>query len=257
VLLLANLAVANQRGFSPWREILTLGLVFGQLGGLSAWAFVATRPSWAYRVAACYVVATASVWIIDTDALSNTTRMVFLVSIFLLYVTMALGIILAWNVAVGLASSRSSGQRAAAPRFQVRHLLIASVVVAVLSAIAKVALPGWVDAKLVRIFALLVESALLSLAAYVLVGKPAFRWSRLAMLVAVGVVLAAGAYWVDDYFRSWSHILSLNAIEIAVLVAVLVVSRLDRYSLQVSFAPRSPTQSEQDEQAESDTSGET
>lgn len=154
--------------------------------------------------------------------------MFFVMSIFLVYTTLALGAILAWNVLLGLAATRGSDNRAAAPRFQVRHLLIASVVVAVLAAIVKVALPGWSEAKLVRIFVLLIESALLSLAAYVLVGKPPFRAGRLATLVAVGAVLAAVSFRLDDYFGSWTQLLYVNAIQIAVLYAVLVVARQDK-----------------------------
>lgn len=242
LLLLANLAAANLRGFWPWREILTLGLLLGQLGALAAWAFLAVRPHWAYRVATCYAAAAASTLVVDTSIAWNPTRMFFVMSIFLVYTTLTLGVILMWNVLLGLATSRGSDERAAAPRFQVRHLLIASVVVAVLSAIVKIALPGWDDAKLVRIFALLIESTLLSLAAYALVGKPPFRWSRLATLVAVGAVLAAAAFRLDDYFKTWSQLLYLNAIQIAVLYAVLVVARRDKPTQPIE-PPESATSS--------------
>lgn len=240
LLLAANsLFVVVSKGYSQSNELVMIGLGLGQVGGLAAIVFAASWPHWGWRLAGCFAGAAATgLFLVGAGGPSTSTvQLFFFMSIFLLHAVMTLLLIALW-ILFAKWSGVTNSSASTVPRFRVLHLLVASVAVAVTSAVVKVALPEWSDAELLRIFAIIFESALLALAAFALFGKPPFRWIYVATLVGFGVLLAIVTVEVEDYFDKWSQVWFINAIEIAILLLVLVVPRLDRYAMKISWTRR-------------------
>ncbi|MCO6045780.1 hypothetical protein NG895_17925 [Aeoliella sp. ICT_H6.2] len=216
------------------RESVLIGLSFGQMGVAVLWASSAAVLSWR-RIAVCYLVAvvTALHFVFYEGRGIQVDAAAMIVTIWISLPTLVLGVnfALRW---IRQYRNRYTEKGEQPPRFGVRHLLMASTAIAVVSLIVRFALPELGSANVDTIVVWVLQSTAITLVA-VEVSR-----SKMKVLWQVGllaIACMAGSFWLSNSIE-WEDAWLANVIQTLVLAIALLAPRLDRYTMRITLEPR-------------------
>lgn len=215
-------------------DSILLGLSFGQMGIAAIWACSAKVLTWR-RVAVCYLVALimSAHYLIFQGYNPDINDMAFIATIWLAHPTCVLAahVALRWFRRV---RGRSIAHGEKPPRFGVRHLLIATTVIAVGSLIVRFAVPEFDLDNAGIIVTWILQSVVLAL-----VGIE-FRRSEMALYMQLGVLAVVNlvGFFLLSTTGLWDDFGFANVIQTAGIAIALLAPRLDRYTMRITLEPR-------------------
>lgn len=203
-------------------ESLRTGWTFGQLSAAIVWFLVAGEFTWR-RLLVVYLVAILTSLMMDTDSPSTASRVALMVTIYGMYATAAIAshfVLTAIRAARSGASTKT--MQAQLPGFGVRHLLLATTIIAVGSLLARSALPELDNVRILAICVWIVQSSLLVHITATIINKDDHLFWQLSRLLTAALVISFVAGMLIGPLVWWS-----NVPQVFALALTIVVPRID------------------------------
>lgn len=230
----------------PHQDTFLIGLSFGQMGAALVWACAAEVLTWR-RAAICYAVAAvmALYYVVCAGPGLNAGAYAMILTIWAAHptITLVLHLALQWFRHRGRRETEAGEQP---PRFGVRHLLVASVVIAGGSLVVRLAVPQLNEVSVPIVVILVLQSAALALVAIEL------RRSAIAVYWQLGllfIALLVGSFLLS-VSTEWNGVDFANVSQGIVLSLTLVAPHLDRHTVRITLEPRDELPPKQQEDPE-------
>ncbi|WP_442483975.1 hypothetical protein [Aeoliella sp. SH292] len=220
-------------------ESFMIGLSFGQMGAMILVASAASKFTWQW-VVACY--AATLIMCIHFAAIEGARDLddfpMFL-TIWGAYTTTALATILGlrWYHQQRSQRGLESGDEERI-QFSVQHLLILTTVLAVASLVVRFAIPMLASARVEIILWLILSSVALVVTGVELRRVTHHLLWQLGGLATLALVVATIFSWANDFDEFVVAIM----VQVAILALVMVVLEFERYTITVTFEPRTQPQ---------------
>ena len=215
-------------------EVFLIGLSFGQIGAAVMWICAARSLSW-QRLAICYgiVLLMAGHYIWWIGYLYDPDEMAMILTIWAIPATLALGVHTAWRWLMHRHHAAIENGTEP-PRFGVRHLIIATTVLAVASLVVRIAMPELSNVFDADVILLILQTAALYIVALTLARTSLHLLGKLGILAAAGLAATFAVALGTDL----ELIVGVNIPLVAILALFLIAPVLDRYTMHVHFEPR-------------------